>query len=120
MRVLVAGAADWRGAPGIMPGPGGPSTAGLPAAPPATGGSPPVGRPFCASASEVPATSSAATIVRLFGVVIIIPPSFESHPPGERLYQAARSGMALCALGLTRPKDSAAGVIRRNLKGRAV
>jgi hypothetical protein len=35
---------------------------GLPPAPPATGGSLPVGRPFCAIASEVPPTSSAATV----------------------------------------------------------
>jgi hypothetical protein len=45
---------------------------GLPFAPPATGGSLPVGRPFWAIANEVPPARSAATIVRLFRVSMII------------------------------------------------
>src|SRR6516225_8223474 len=49
--------------------------AGLPAAPPATGGSPPVGRPFCAIASEVPPAKSAATIVRVFKVLMFVLPN---------------------------------------------
>ena len=77
---LALGADCERGS-GLKPGPGVAGTnAGLPAAPPAIGGSPPVAGPFCAIASVVPATSSAATIVRHFGVVIIIPPKLESHP----------------------------------------
>src|SRR4029077_11893507 len=43
-----------------------------PLAPPATGLSPPVAGPFCAIASEVPPARSAATIVRVFRVVIIM------------------------------------------------
>src|SRR5215831_10090245 len=49
--------------------------AGLPAAPPATGGSPPVAGPFCAIASEVPPAKSAATIARVFKVVMFVLPN---------------------------------------------
>jgi Short C-terminal domain len=100
MRALVAGAPDWRGAPGITPGPGGPGTAGLPAAPPAIGGSPPVAGPFCAIASVVPATSSAATIVRLFGVVIIIPPSLSRTRSENAFIKLPVPVCHLCAPGL--------------------
>ena len=67
--------ADCKRGSGLKPGPGfAGMKAGLPAAPPATGGSPPVAGPFCAIASVLPPISSAATI-RLFGIVIIIPPT---------------------------------------------
>jgi hypothetical protein len=45
------------------------SRMGLPFAPPATGGSPPVGGPFCAIARTVPPARNAATIVKVFRVV---------------------------------------------------
>jgi hypothetical protein len=55
------------------------SRMGLPYAPPATGGWPPVGRPFCASASEVPpASNTATTIVRVFKVVMFILPKHDA------------------------------------------
>jgi hypothetical protein len=56
------------------------SRMGLPFAPPATGGSLPVGRPFWAIAKEVPPARSAATIVRLFRVSMIILQNAYTHP----------------------------------------
>jgi hypothetical protein len=57
---------------------------------------PPVAGPFCATASELPATSSAAAIVKLFRVAIIVL-SLEAAHPGcakERPDEAARSGVS--------------------------
>ena len=72
--------ADCKRGSGLKPGPGFAGiNAGLPAAPPATGGSPPVAGPFCAIANVLPPTSSAA-MIRLFGIVIIIPPTAEVEP----------------------------------------
>jgi hypothetical protein len=48
------------------------SNIGLPPAPPATGGSPPVAGPFCARANEFPPARSEATIARLFRKFMII------------------------------------------------
>jgi hypothetical protein len=87
--------ADCKRGSGLKPGPGFAGiNAGLPAAPPATGGSPPVAGPFCAIANVLPPTSSAA-MIRLFGIVIIIPPTAEVAPGAGTPLSSPRSRMSL-------------------------
>ena len=61
-------------------------------APPAAGGSPPVGRPFCAIASEVPPTSSAATVALFRMVMVILQNAYAyTHPEVKtRAHRKAR------------------------------